>query len=827
MGSFGIACFLAATVSVLASIVWFKEKNIIESAVMGIAVFFCTYIVGSMGLFVMDRFSLFRAAGAALILDTVLLAAAVFFRRSRPFSVKKLFRCELSVKEMLIPIIVCLLALPLVSAKNELFGMGQDQGVYQIQAICFMNGDNLRQKDFEEYHKLETQEERDSFEYFVRNALRGYDIPSSEAYEAYPESSYDENVSDVSGIFHGIPTFAAMLAMWGTLFGMENMLGIETVFYALAIFMVYFICRNLRLKRSSTLCACIATACAPVIIWTAKASLTEMFMTVILLIFAYFMTDDDNPETKWLSISAVIVFGCYHVSIYTMIPMFFIIYAGMYFFTREKQYAVLMPAAAIVYLLSFFAMRQVQPIYTLNNYSPVFALGIDQRSVPVFAAALCAGLIVVSSVYVIIVSQTNKKFDKKAFNRKAADCRWFRVLMILLIAAPVAYIVTKALSKYDSWDAANHLTLIGFAGNAGIILLPLAVIASVIFVKSCIEKNSRIVMFIMFFYCVLVYSAFLRFDIQYYFYYSRYIGPFIPVAVIFSAMALDRFGGKLMYPAALAGIVFTAPFNVNLMTHKDDTRMEWSILADITDIAADGDCILIDRKYMDHLWLPLRSITNADIYPQEDEFDDQFVKLCQRYGRVLFITDEELVSEDFSPIYINKIHHSEDDTMNTGRIVPMSLKFWETTDNIYVYSYDKYQFSYTAAKDYRKFSGVSLLEGEFCWTSEEVSEIKCGLFPDDYELTVSFGCALDFERIGIDSLEVAVYINGENAGMAIVDSSNNGASVSFDIPEELLFDGMNTVALESELWNADKVNPDDERVLGIPLKSIEFSLSAN
>lgn len=823
MGSFAIVCLSAAIISVAASIIWFKEKNIIESTVMGIVIFFCTYVVGSMGLFVIDSFSLFRAAGVTLILDAVILAAAVFLRRSGPFSIKKLFRCDMSLKDMLIPIIVCLLALPFVSVKNELFGMGQDQGVYQIQAIAFMNDDNARQKDFSEFHKLDTQEERDSFEYFVKNALRGYDIPN----EQFPDTVYDRNVSEVSGIFHGIPTFAAMLAMWGTIFGMENMIDIETVFYLLMIFMVYFICRNLKLKNSSAVCACIAAASAPVVIWTAKASLTEMFLTLIPLIFAYFMTDDENPRTKWLSLAAVVVFGCYHVSIYTMIPMFFIIYGGMYFFTREKQYAVLMPAVSAVYLLSFLAMRQVQPVYTLNNYSPVFALGIDQSTVSGFVFALCAALIVVSAVFVFIVSRTNKKFDKSSFNRKAAECRWFRAVMILLIVAPCAYIVVKAFFKYETPGMANRLTIVGFIGNAGIILLPLAFIAAVVFVKHSIEKNSRLVMFLMFFYCILVYSSFLRYDIQYYYYYSRYIGPFIPVAVLFAVMALDRFGGKLMYPAVLAGLAFVAPYDSYLMSHKDDTRMEWSVLEDIADIASEGDCVLIDRKYMDHLWLPLRSITEANVYPQEDEFEEQFASMSRKYGRVLFVTDQEMDSEDFSPVYVNIINHSEDDTMNVGRLVPMSKKFWETTDNIYVYTYDKYQFSYTAAKDYRKFSGVSALEGEFCWTSEEAAVLDCGLYPDDYRMTVSFGCGIPFEQLGIEEFDVTVFINGEKAGTETVNSGNNGADIAFDIAGELILDGSNEVTLETGLWSAAEINPEDERMLGIPLKSVVFSLSEN
>lgn len=823
MLTFGAVCLMTVIVSVITSIIWFKEKNIIESAVMGIILFFCTYITGSIALFVIDRFSLFRAICAAFIINIVLLLITVKFRKTKPFTLNSIFRCNMSLKDVLIPVIVALLALPLVSEKNELFGMGQDQGVYQIQAICFMNNNNDRQKDFSEFHKLETQEERESFEYFVKNALRGYDIPN----ENYPDTVYDRNVSKVSGIIHGIPTFSAMLAMWGTLFGMSNMFGIESLFYVLMIFLIFFVCRNLKLKKGASLCACAVAAAAPVIIWTAKSSLTEMFLTLLPLIFIYFISDEENPNTKWLSVTAIIIFGFYHVSIYTMIPMFFIIYGGLYFFTREKQFAILMPATSLIYLISFFVMKQVQPLYTMNNYSPVFALGIDQHSVTAAVIVFCIALIIASAIYIMLVSKSNKNFDKTSFNQKAAECRWFRILMTMLIILPVVCITVKALFKYDLWDEANHITLLGFIGNAGIIMIPLAMFAAVVFVKHCIEKNSRLVLFLMFFYCILIYSLFLRYELQYYYYYSRYLGPFIPVAVLFAVMILDRFENKLIYPTAIAGLLFVAPYDRYLMNHKDDTRMEWSVLEDIADITSEGDCLLIDRSYMDHLWLPLKNITNADIYPYEDDLENHFRTMSYRYDRILFVTEKQIDSEDFSPLYMNRINHIEDDLTKVGKIIPMSEKFLETIDEIYVYSYDRYQFKYSAAKDYYKFDGVSALEGDFCWTDEENAVIECGLYPDDYNVTLSFGGVVPLQLIGKDSLDVTLIVNGEIVGTETINNENNGKSLSFSINEELIDDGINYIELETEIWNASDVNPADSRTLGIPIKSLSFSAGAN
>ena len=115
--------------------------------------------------------------------------------------------------------------------------------------------------------------------------------------------------------------------------------------------------------------------------------------------------------------------------------------------------------------------------------------------------------------------------------------------------------------KYENWTGFSHITLLGFAANGGLLLVVLGIIFAVIFAKDTAHSTSRLIVFVMFFYCILVYSAVLRYEIEYYFYYSRYLAPFIPIAVIFSVMALDRFGGKLICPVTAAGLIYTMPFD--------------------------------------------------------------------------------------------------------------------------------------------------------------------------------------------------------------------------------------------------------------------------
>ena len=685
MSSYVIVFAAALLLSVLTGVIWYGKRSAVESAVIGVIWFFCSHIFASFALFLVDWYSLFRTICLTLVLDAAVLGAVVFVRRPKPFSVRGLFRCDLSLKPVLIPLCICLLALPFTLQKNEVFGMGQDQGVYQTQAILFLHGDNERQKDLEEFYTLETAEERDNFLMYVSHKLGGYDIPPAD----YPDTVYDRTVGEASGMIHGIPTHSAILAMWGELFGMEHMADVETIFYLCLIFLVYCICRNLRLQRASCVTASVCTALAPIVIWVSKASLTEMFLAVLMAFFLYTMTDRTNRNERWLSILPVAVFGCFHVSFYTMVPLFLMLYGGMYFFTRQKQFAVLMPVTLIGYLASYFGMRQIQPVYTMNNYRQLFVAGINVHNITAVVIAAVLAALLASIVFILAVKRTGKKFYiMQNWNTRAGKSLGFRIFLALLLALPLLFILVKAFMKYDTWEEAGYLTLLGFIGNAGLILCPLALIAAMLRPKLYARNNARLAVFLMFFYCIPVYSAFLRFDIQYYYYYARYLAPFVPIAVIFAVLTLDRFGKKLVLPAAALGLWFVLPYDFFLMHTKDDSRLEWEVLMDAADTAEDADCIVIDKDHMQCMWLPLDAMTDAAVFPQEEDVEAQLARLSERYETVVYVTNDELSEEDFQLLYKDTSEHSEDDLNHTGKFLPFSHAFWQTEDPVLIGAYE-------------------------------------------------------------------------------------------------------------------------------------------
>lgn len=819
--------------------VWWKKANLLETLVLGVAYWFCAWIVASMGLFVLDEFRLFRAACATVGLLLVVGVAAVLVRHKRdavPW--RSLVQISWDIKPYWIPLAVCACGAVLVAVKHGMYGMGQDEGVYQTLAINLMNGVTDRQQDFAEYHLL-SPEQQTEFEWNVKGYLVGYDI-GSDIYsptvydniklDIYPPTVYDMDVSPVSGIFHGIPTFASLLAMWGMLFGMSAMQGVQTVFYFLLIFLIYFICQNLHLRRTACALACVTAAASPIVLWTVKSALTEPFLGVLFALFLYFLTSQEHPERQWLSILPIAVFGCYHVSIYTVLPVFLVVYGGMYWLTRRRSFAILMPVTVVGYLISFFAMCAAQPFYTMNNYSPLFGLGITQKDLPVIVPTVCAVALAACAGYIWLVHRcVHRKYAEMSvehYQLRIKNSRLGIILVELLLVPLVGYIIVKFFTNDDVFHMAQFSALYGFLCNTGIFAMAAAWIFGVIRPRFYLERPAYLVVLVMFAYCVLFYSAFLRYTVENYYYYGRYLTPFLPIAAVFAAMTLDRLRTRVMLPLTVAGLVVVAPFDRFLAVSKDDTWMEWDIMEELADEITEDDCVIVESAFMKPLYLTLRAMTGADAYPVlGGDVEAQAESLEDRYKNVYYIgTLPESETNNFELRYRNTLMQSEDYCDVTGKIIPMSLQYHSVELPVKMYRYLSPILEYPAEECWsEQYQGVGALEKDFCWTNSPLVDVSCYLEEMNYTLAIEMGCGIPLDAIGMKTYPVEVKINGKSLGTMFVDADNNGKALSLAVPKELVSDGKNTITLECPLWEASLVAEGDARLMGFPLKSLEFT----
>ena len=146
-----------------------------------------------------------------------------------------------------------------------------------------------------------------------------------------------KEVSEVSGVFHGVATFPAILALWGEMFGISHMSDIQTIFWAGSIFLCFFILQQLKIKKWLMISITALFAFSPLILWVSKSALTEMMLTAMITLFIYFIL---KKERKYIlcSIIPLAAFCFFHITIYTVIPCFLLLYFGMYFCTCDKKY---------------------------------------------------------------------------------------------------------------------------------------------------------------------------------------------------------------------------------------------------------------------------------------------------------------------------------------------------------------------------------------------------------------------------------------------------------------------------------------------------------
>ena len=811
--------FISITLCLGTTAVLFRKRNIIHILILGICWFFGSYVLSTMVLFLLDVYTLSRGLTVTAGTDGCVLA--VILLSGRPFlRAKSELFAKPDMNIFLLPLIISLIGLPFVSQKNELFGMGQDEGVYQCQAINFIYGRDDRQQEFDEYWFLDSDDARENFQTAVHNRLVGYDVPG----EDYPDTVYDREISPVSGSYHGIATYSAMPALCGKLFGVRHMADIQTVFYILAIFLICFICDNLKLHFPAKLTASLITAFSPVVIWVAKSSLTEMFLSVLILLFLFFLTDAEHPEQYRYSLIPVAVFSCYHVSVYTIIPCFLIIYAGMYFFTGRKIFAVFLPLTVLGYLLSYLVMRQVQPFYTMNNYRFVFTGAVNISNITQTVIFTSIAIMMLCTVYILLVWKFRKSPSLEGFLLVKSRETLMQILLILMTALPLIYISMKAVQKYTTFPEFVSLTLVGFAQNAGVILFPLGVLMCLARPGVFLRNKETLVIFIAFFYCVLIYSALLRPDIDYYYYYARYLVPFIPVAVLTAVTALDGIGAKLLIPAVLGSLCFSMPYSSFLIHHQDDTRMEWTVLNDITEKIHPKDCVVISNDYLSMLWLPVRAITGAHVYPAEKHTETQMMNLISRYDHVYFISRNAYANDfdnNLDILYLGTVHGTED--KNTQSANGMPLKFTESTSQLYLYQYLPIQLVYHAGDIQRyKLYGIDTYEKNFSWTVSNAFAVRCILEQKHYTLTMRLGSTLPLKEMNKDRFMIRLLVNGVTADYVTLTRNNNHQTLTFDIPEKYLRTGSNIISFETDTWEASVINPADTRIIGIPLKSLIF-----
>lgn len=658
-----------------------KQINIVKSVVLAVIAYLASHIVLSGLLFWIDQYSIKRtlltcacAWGAGLIV--------MLIRKKRP-------QLTWEIRQYWLPCLIAVLILPFVFRGFEFYGMGQDEGVYQTQAICFINGMTERQYDFPEYYSMGTPGDQELYEAAIAetNLVGFYRIYNADGEYCFGQSG-EQAFSERSGVFHGIPTYVALLALWGKLFGIRHMSGINIVILICCVFMLHEVCMRLKMKRSGEAVAMLVFACSPLIIWITKSSLTEIGMTLNWLVFLYLILGEDKRE-RVLSALCIWVYAFYHISVYVFMPFYVLLYLALYLYTKDRVNIKAMLLAVAGYLTGYWMSLMIAARYLDKNYVWIYRAGINGQNVPYVITAVCA-LVLLAGV-VLLRSRKQLSFPVH-ISRKAAGI-WIRIGMVLLILIQIY----RSWKKGLQWQQLGGVTMITFLIVSGI-LVPLLVYGSVLFsTGQWLENWKKTVLLGCFFYCVLVFSAIFLPGIAYCYYYARYLTMYVPLLAIMGGLLLQQWSLWKAAVVTLAGVLWMLPYNITLLKYQDDTRVEWDTLEQVAGEIRAGDNVIIDVELFGYYYFPIKAMTGANIYPVLGDFEEESRRFYTGENQVWYLTVHG--AERAENAYACKLsvvnHKSEDynvpysDWQNPlhDRYLQLPRQFRVTEETVLLYQY--------------------------------------------------------------------------------------------------------------------------------------------
>lgn len=796
----------------------YKEIEYLKLYTVSGSVYFSVFVIVSGCFFWMDRFSMTTVLSVVLAFFAVGVVLAVIRRKS--------WKITLTFKEDRARWLYWIILIGfLVSAqKFSFFGMGQDQGVYQTKAIALAAGTTKQQLTFDEYDNLQTQEQLTEATEKTR-ALLGYDFYDSRK----PTLSEENREGTVSGIFHGIPTFPALLALFELMLGMSNMQAVQSVFFLCTAFFVLLIVESLSLKKGAQLLAISIVSLCPIIQWVMKSALTEGYLCLLFAGIMYGILSKNTNE-KWLSVLFAWGFSFYHVTIYTMIPLFLALFLVMFLETENRQFLLMGSITMLGFSTGYTMMLFVSPTYSYNN--TVLKITILQKwgEDKIVPAVWCLTALVFVLYFVASKIKLQAVY-KKMLGAKGFE--WFiRAVMILSFLLIIRRGIDVYLGKVDKLSGGLYslrmMTILVFAYGSGIASFILLLGKAFFRPRDLLVNSETILISIAFGYGVLLISALIRQELLYCYYYSRYLAPFFVIIAITTGVILNTISNRLLYGLSVCGMVILLPFDWILATKLDDSRMEWDVLGEVLALCDDANsAVIVEDSVKYYFVMPIKTATNCDVYPALSDLDEQLDAMSEHYENVIVVTDlsgnRSRFSENwFSMQYCNVNYSSQDDGHYIGKLIPFPYDFYENENIIAVLKYEKPRYFYSFAdNDFPIYGFDSVENNRYRWIKSTEAGFTARIMDNNYQMNVVLGPGIPLAQLGLSEYPVEVYANSHHCGTIKVTSSKK-KEYSVLLPEEYIVDGPNEISFVAETWSPSQYGEGDHRQLTLSISSISF-----
>lgn len=683
-----------------------------------VSVFFMLYVLLTAVLYAFGMYSLKRCEVLSVIVSALICVVSALVKRRKPV-IEKIQITKYSV----ITIIIITLCMSLSVGNYEAYGMGQDEGAYQIEAINILEGKPAWNQSIDEW-KLMGDEDRDTFIDYSTWFLAGFD-----AY--YPLKDYFEEIQDIkflgikepsendfSGYFHGIPAYPSFLALSAGVFGIKHMAWGNVILFMCSLIFLNEIMSALGTKRGLKNILLILLGVSPEIVWINMSTLTEAGILLILLSFLYHLIVNKDTFKEKLAVLSILTFSVYHVSIYTMMPLFVLLMWGYGIFRKKKKYFRYATEIIVGYLLGFVFMARINPRYTLKNYTLAIKFIDNEHLLILIIFLTCIVCISVSAVLLLI----NSKIKTISVKKTVIVMKYIISLSVIMMIAVSGYgIISNVINGKSDIN-----TNMAFAVLTGIAIYPVTLI---ILLLGKYENNyNSITILAMFEWCVVIYSLIMRRNIAYFYYYSRYLAPFIPIILLMAALMLNGKKKSLSIAVPILSVIICLPFQFFLHTNRDDSRMDWDTLESVMDYARDNfseDTVLVmDRDLLPYFYFPVRAVTDACILPAEMNISSpNGIGTSKNW---FYLTKTE-IEDSTNRVFEREYTVSEDTLENRIPILNIPTYFKKESFSLILFDYDEY----IADSEYYNINSSDLrLENIECNEDGEISLVVSGITGD-------------------------------------------------------------------------------------------------
>lgn len=769
----------------------YEEINIIKQSAISVTIFWILYSVLAGICFMFDAFSF-----AAVLITELAIALVIFVVLLSKKGWRKL-KISFEKERDIIILVLLFVAFLLTVNKFELYDTGQDQGLYQIEALELYMGNFEVQHDFEEYQILEDAADKEAYYRMLDEVWVGYYPLSAGEY-----TDPGEAISEVSGMYHGVQTFPAMLALISRLFGMEHMMQLQTILYLCSIILLYYTMCDMNVAKIRRTLLTMVFMLSPLVLWISKNTYTEMFLG--LMVTFYLFTLFERNEKKWMMCVPLIGFSFVHVSFLIIWPIFWVANTVLYIYKKNKQYVWANIGAATGVIVGYIMMSIIAPEYFYDNCKRLF-LGnvVTNSNLIVWIVSIALLSCVISMVFLKI------KTDKiKGLLEKLQNINWIIPTMIVL--AIIYWIVYGAKMGYfmlpemtnkpeivqyygQGMMAYTHLAIYACALATGFVILPCVLGCMLVKAKQIVAHVNNYVLVLIFMYIVVLQSVLFREEICYYFYYSRYLLYYIPIICLVAAVCFEKWNNRIAVLAALLSISSMLYFDVTIIENKDNTKMEWETVMDLSQCIEDDAAIIICGEGMQSVLGPqLRVLTDEDVFPMFEDLCEQVQMLHNHYDKIYVLSEADFVSREIDRRVLNVVYRDSYQysmaPMFTWGIYPMEIE--PISKDVLMYEIDIYESGEeilftTENRNADKYvtQGLSHNEQTFAWTVGNKLDMQ---FWMDSEMVGSDAKAC-FEVLYVYNgpQEVQVVVNDELIDTVTV-VNGEMLEFTFEVPQEVV-----------------------------------------